>query len=214
MLRVGLTGGMGSGKATVARFLARYGACVVDADELAREAVSPGSGVWRELVREFGDGVVSEGGEIDRRALAGLVFEDPAKLGRLNAIVHPPVVREIRRRFAAAEREGIYEVAVADVPLLYEAGLEDDFDRVVAVTCTREEQLRRCRERDGFTRAEIESRLNAQMDLGEKSRRADYVIDNSGTIGATEVQAKEVWQRLLRIHGAGGSKKGDDTTDE
>jgi len=196
LIRIGLTGGMGTGKATVAKMCARRGALVVDADELAREAVRPGRRAWKRIVEVFGRSMLKADRSIDRRALAAVVFSDQRKLKRLNAIVHPPVIREMRVRLARAAREGKYAVAVANVPLLFEAGLEGEFDRTIVVTCPREEQVARCAERDGLSRREIERRLRLQMPIAEKIRRSDYVIDNGGTLNNTERQVGDVWKIL------------------
>ncbi len=196
MLRIGLTGGMGTGKATVAKMCARRGALVVDADELAREAVRPGRRAWRLIVKAFGKGILKTDRSIDRRALAAVVFSDPRKLKRLNAIVHPPVKREMRARLARAAREGKYALAVANVPLLFEAGLEGGFDKTIVVACPREEQVARCVERDGLSRREISRRIRMQMPLAEKIRRSDYLIDNGGTLDNTERQVGNVWKIL------------------
>ena len=187
---------MGTGKATVAKMCARRGALVVDADELAREAVRPGRRAWKRIVEVFGRSMLKADRSIDRRALAAVVFSDQRKLKRLNAIVHPPVIREMRVRLARAAREGKYAVAVANVPLLFEAGLEGEFDRTIVVTCPREEQVARCAERDGLSRREIERRLRLQMPIAEKIRRSDYVIDNGGTLNNTERQVGDVWKIL------------------
>ncbi|MEJ2744135.1 MAG: dephospho-CoA kinase [bacterium] len=196
MIRIGLTGGMGMGKATVARMCARRGAFVVDADDLARSAVRPGRRAWRSVVKAFGKGVLKADGSIDRSALAEIVFGDRRKLDRLNAIVHPSVVWEMRRRFARAAREGKHAVAVANVPLLFEAGLEGEFDKTIVVTCPRKEQIKRCSERDGLSRREIERRIKMQLPIADKIRRSDCVIDNGGTLKNTERQVKETWKIL------------------
>lgn len=187
---------MGTGKATVAALCARLGALVVDADELAHDVMAPGTDVWRQVVEHFGRGVLGPDGAIDRRALARVVFGDADKLGLLTSLIHPPVIAEMERRLADAEKRGGYAVAVVDLPLLFETGLEERFDRVVVVTCPREEEIRRCQRRDKLSREEIEQRLRVQMPLGEKVARADYVIDNGGTRDATERQVREMWQQL------------------
>ena len=196
MIKLGLTGGMGTGKATVAMFFASLGALVVDADEIAREVVRPGCRAWKNLVEVFGKEILKADGSINRVALAGVVFREPEKLKRLNAIMHPPVIDEMRRRFRSAEEGGRYAVVVADVPLLFEAGLEAEFDKTVVVTCPREEQIRRCCARDGLSRDDVESRLRAQMPLEEKVSRSDYVISNRGLLEDTEKQVKNLWVKL------------------
>ncbi len=196
MLRIGITGGMGTGKETVAGMFADRGALVIDADRIARDAVRPRRAAWRGIVRAFGRKILLPDGRIDRRALGDIVFRDRRKRRLLNAIVHPPVVREMRRRMARAARSGRHPVLVANVPLLFEAGLEGDFDRIVVVSCPRMEQVRRCRARDGLSRAEVERRMRAQLPLAEKRRRADYVVDNGGTLENTERQVQKVWEEV------------------
>ena len=134
MIRVGLTGGVATGKATVAGFFKRLGACIVDADRVAHEAVLPGTKAWGELVSTFGKCILESNGHIDRRRLASIVFEDGDKVKHLNSIVWPPVIKELRRRLEIAEEEGSYEIIVANVPLLFEAGLEGEFDKIIVVT--------------------------------------------------------------------------------
>lgn len=197
MIRIGLTGGMGTGKATVARIFRRLGAFVIDADSLAREVIRPGRPVWREIVAAFGGGILKADGSVNRRGLAAIVFSDESRLRMLNSIVHPPVIRAMERKLARMRSEGKYPAAVVNAPLLFEAGLEGAFDAIVVVTCPREEQIRRCVERDGFSEEEIESRLRMQIPLAEKVRRADYVIDNGGSREKTEEQVRQVWRRVL-----------------
>ncbi|MDD5556934.1 MAG: dephospho-CoA kinase [bacterium] len=193
MIRVGITGGIGTGKATVAAMFGRRGAIVIDADELARAAVRPGTAARRRVVDAFGDGVVGPDGALRRRRIARIVFRRPDRLAVLNAIVHPPVVREMRRRLRAARGA---PAAVVNVPLLFEAGLGGEFDAVVVVTCPREEQIRRARARDGLSRRAVEARIRAQMPLEEKAARADYVIDNGGPLRETERQVGRVWRGI------------------
>ncbi|MCX6356442.1 MAG: dephospho-CoA kinase [Candidatus Aureabacteria bacterium] len=201
MLKIGLTGGIATGKAAVADCCARLGALVIDADDLAHEALAPGGEAWRKAVDAFGRGILTPEGAIDRRALARLVFADTGKREQLNMIVHPPVIAGITRRLSFAEAEGKHPAAVVNVPLLFEAGMAEMFDAVVVVTCPREEQVRRCAARDGLSVEEVEARIGAQMPLDEKERRADYVIDNGGTREETETQVEGLWKTLT-----GGSR--------
>ena len=196
LLTVALTGGYCTGKGTVARILGRLGAFVIDADGIAHEAIAPRRPAWREVVREFGRGVCAADGSIDRRRLAGVVFRDTRLLKRLNAIVHPRVGREIGRRLTRARREGRHRVAVVEVPLLFESGMDRRFDTTVVVTCPRGEQIRRCAARDGLSRKEVVRRIRAQWPMGEKLRRARHVIDNGGTRAYTERQVRRLWNSL------------------
>jgi len=196
LLKVAITGGMGTGKATVADICGRLGALVIDADEIAHEVIAPGTEGWKRVVEFFGRELLRSDGTVDRKALAHRVFGDPAGLAQLVSIVHPRVIAEVDRRLAVSGREGNYTVAVVNVPLLYEAGMEKRFDRVVVVTCPPEEQVRRCQRRNGLSREEVERRMKAQMPLEEKVARADCVIDNGGTREETEEQVRDVWKQL------------------
>lgn len=188
MRLVGLTGGIASGKSTLAAALRDLGAPVIDADAISRGAVRRGSPALEEIARRFGPTVVGPDGELDRRAMAALVFADPAARARLEAIVHPAVragvAAETARLAAAGERLAFY-----DVPLLYESGLEREVDCVVVVHAPRAVQLSRLQARDGMTRAEAEARLDAQLPIDEKARRADVVVGNEGDAASLRARA-------------------------
>lgn len=179
MLLIGLTGGLATGKSTVARMFQQCGARIIDADELARQVVQPGKPAWKDIVRTFGRQVLRSDRTLDRAALARLVFADRAKLARLNAIVHPRVAREqagLTREIAGKDRHALI---VYDVPLLFEAGVQKRMDRTIVVTADRNTQLARLVRRNGFTRSEALRRLRAQMPLAKKVRLADYVLDGT-----------------------------------
>ncbi|GAB6932912.1 dephospho-CoA kinase [Calditerricola satsumensis] len=186
-MRLGLTGGIACGKSTVLAMFARRGIPTVDADVLARRVVEPGEPAWREIVERFGADILLPDGRIDRKRLGALVFADEAARLDLNRIVHPRVRAAMWHEVEEAERRGA-KLVVCDVPLLFESGLEDRFDAVMVVYVPPEEQLRRLMARDGLTREEALARIRAQMPIEEKRRRADYVIDNSGPLAATERQ--------------------------
>jgi dephospho-CoA kinase len=194
MLRIGLTGGIASGKSTVADLLRQAGIPVIDADVLARRAVAPGSPALDAIRRRF-PSVVDEQGRLDREALGRVVFSDPAARADLNAIVHPAVRRLAHEEMAEAERRG-ERAAVYDVPLLFEAGLEGDFDLVVVVNVPPAVQLERLMRRDGRSRQEAEDRIRAQMALSDKARRAGLVIDNGGSLEETRRQVDALITRL------------------
>jgi len=196
LVTIGLTGGYGTGKGTVAGILGRLGALVIDADEIAHEAIAPRRPAWREIVRLFGGGICAPDGSIDRRRLAAVVFRDGRLLRRLNAIVHPRVGREIRRRLARARREGVRRVAVANVPLLFESGMDRWFDTTVVVVCPRAEQVRRCAARDRLSGREVVRRIRSQWPIREKLRRARHIVDNGGTRAYTERQVRRLWDSL------------------
>jgi dephospho-CoA kinase len=195
-LRVfGLTGGIGTGKSTVAGLLRERGVPVVDADQLAREVVAPGSEGLRQVVQAFGPGVLAADGSLDRKAVGALVFGDSEARKRLNAITHP-LVRELSQaHFSALDRQGI-TLAAYDVPLLFEVGLDAVLRPVVVVATSAATQLSRVRERDGLSEAEVLARVAAQLPLDEKRRRADYVIDNDGTPAELERAVDELLTKL------------------
>jgi dephospho-CoA kinase len=199
--QVGLTGGIGSGKSTVAAMLRDLGAYLVDSDEGARAVVEPGTPGFERVVAEFGPGVVSEG-RLDRAALAELVFRDPTARDRLNAIVHPLVREWSAQRVAQAAQRG-EPVVVHDIPLLFENQLEHLFDAVLLVHVPPDVQLRRLVEGRGFSEADARARIAAQMPIDDKVAGATYVVDNSGPMEATRRQIEEVWGRLVSAEAPG-----------
>lgn len=193
MLRVGLTGGIGSGKSAVADLLAGHGAVIIDSDLLARQAVAPGSPGLAAVVAEFGAGVLAAGGELDRKALADIVFADSAARARLNAIVHP----EVRR--LAGEQERLADpdaIVVHVIPLLVETGQQTAFDLVVVVDADPEVQRDRIRRRDGLTAEQADARINAQASRHQRLAAADIVLDNSGSPAELTEKVKELWAEL------------------
>ena len=203
MLKVGLTGGIGSGKSTVSRSFARLGAQVVDADEVAREVVLPGKPAWTKLRQTFGSEFFHPDGRLKRRKLRRLVFADPEQRSRLNAIVHPEVMREIDLRSGQLTSSAKNAVVLVDVPLLLEVGVAHRFDIVVVVYASQSVQMKRLMQRDGLSREEATQALSVQMDLREKAEQADFIIDNSGTLEETQNQVEKVWQELLALAGSG-----------
>jgi dephospho-CoA kinase len=202
MKLVGLTGGIGSGKSTVAELLRELGATVVDADAIVHELQRKGSPLLAEMVEAFGEGILRDDGELDRKALGDVVFRDPAARKRLGEIVHPKVGAEMMRRVQAARDAGT-EVVVMDVPLLLEGrragaggAARAPYDCVVVVWVPESVQIERTMARDGCDRGEAERRVRAQMSLDEKRDLADHVIDNSGTREETEAQVRALYARL------------------
>ena len=197
MVKVGLTGGIASGKSTVSEAFARLGAKVLDADKVAREVVQPGQPAWLKLQQAFGPEFFLPDGEINRSKLRRLVFADPEERSKLNTIVHPEVMKEINRRFEQLTTSVQDAVVVVDVPLLLEVGVAHRFDRVIVVYVTENVQIMRLRQRDGLSLEGARRALSTQMVLNKKVEQADYVIDNSGTRDETQAQVKKVWQELL-----------------
>jgi dephospho-CoA kinase len=206
MVKVGLTGGIASGKSTVSEAFARLGARVLDADKVAREVVLPGQPAWLKLQQAFGPEYFLPDGEVNRSKLRKLVFANPEKRSKLNAIVHPEVMKEINRRVEQLATSAQDAVVVVDVPLLLEVGVAHRFDRVIVVYVTENVQIKRLRQRDGLSLQGARRALSTQMALDMKVEHADYVIDNNGTLDETQAQVEEVWQNLLLL---AQSQKGD-----
>jgi dephospho-CoA kinase len=195
VLLVGLTGGIGSGKSTVARLLDRRGAVVIDADQLAREAVAKGTEGFAKVVEAFGDGVVGPDGDLDRAALAADVFSDPARKANLEAIVHP----EVARRFA--ERLEPYRdtdrIVVYVTPLLAELGLAPAFDVVVVVTASPRLRVSRVASERDLSPEDVRRRIAAQATDEQRAEVADVLLDNDGTLGDLERQVDRLWPELV-----------------
>lgn len=203
MLRVGLTGNIAAGKSSVARVWRSLGARIVDADVLARQAVAPGSDALRRIREAWGERALTPDGSLDRGAMRGIVFADAEARARLEAIVHPEVARLRGEAFRAAAVEGL-PLVVADVPLLFEVGMQDDFDVIVLVdapAALREARITRTR---GLDAAEARRMIEAQMPAERKRARADHVIENSGSEAELERRATEVWRALVECAGRGG----------
>ena len=196
MIRVGLTGGVASGKSTVSAMLAELGALVIDADVLAREVVAPGTEGLAEIVEAFGDGVLTPEGELDRAVMGALVFADEAKRRVLEGIVHPRV-RARAAEIEAGAPEGA--LVVHDIPLLVETGQQDAFDAVVVVDVPPEVQLERLDRLRGMSREEAASRIAAQASRERRLEAATHVIDNSGTLDELRARVAEVYDELIRL---------------
>jgi dephospho-CoA kinase len=204
---IGLTGGIASGKSTVSYMLRELGAEVIDADLVAKEVIEPGTDAWRELVSEFGPLILNRDRSINRRRLGRLVFGDPNRVKRLNALTHPRIVSRIAGRIAAARAAaaaaaprgpGETRVLVVDAPLLIEAGMTALVDQVWVVVVDSDTQVKRLMARDHFTFQEALNRLSAQMPPEEKARLADVVIDNRGPVERTRAQVLDLWRGLVR----------------
>jgi dephospho-CoA kinase len=193
----GLTGGIASGKSTVAARLRSHGVPVIDADALAREVVEPGTDALRAVVDAFGNGVVAADGRLDRKAVASIVFADPARRAQLNAIVHPAISRATVARSAELAARG-ERLACYEAALLVENGVADAFRPLVVVACPEQEQVARMVARDGATREEAIARIAAQKPLAEKVRVADFVIDTTGPVAGTIRRTDEVLAAVCR----------------
>lgn len=194
MIKVGLTGGIGSGKSEVARLLEELGAVVVDADVLAREAVGPGTPGLAAVVEEFGPAVLAADGSLDRSRLGAVVFADPARREALEAIVHRYVGRRSAELTAAAPADA---VVVYDVPLLVEKGLQDQYDVVVVVDVPPEAQVQRLAALRGMTEGDARARMAAQASREQRLAAADLVIDNTGDLAALRDRTGTVWELVV-----------------
>jgi len=197
MIIVGLTGGVGTGKSTVASFFRELGAYVIDWDELAREVVRPHSKAWTEIVDCFGQDILDSDSTINRRRLAEIVFSDPEKLGRLNRIVHPEVFNEDQRITAQIGSLDSDAVVIKEIPLLHEAARHIAFHKVIVVSAAEETRLERLEGR-GMSRDDARRRIKSQLPLEEKARSADFVIDNDGLLDDTRRQVEAIYSSLSK----------------
>ena len=179
MMLIGLTGGVATGKSTVAKMFKVCGAVIIDADELARQVVQPGKPAWRDIVRRFGKSVLNPDRTINRHALGAIVFRHPTKRRTLERIIHPRVAREQKSLTRKAHRKNPKAVVVYDVPLLFEAGIDKRVDKTIVVIADQETQIARLKKRNGLTRAEALRRIKSQMLLVKKRRLADHVLDGT-----------------------------------
>lgn len=193
-MKIGLTGGIATGKSTVASMLQRKGAPLVDADVIAREVVEPGSPVLGRVAEWFGSDILLADGSLNRKKLGAIVFADPTQRKALESLLHPPIRALMKERMALLERQYPDKPVIVDVPLLYESGLEAMFDAVMVVYVPAELQRERLKQRDGLTEEQAEQRLAAQLPIEEKRRRADFVIDNAGTLEETQRQIDLFWK--------------------
>ena len=201
MLRVGLTGGIACGKSSIAAMLVKRGAHFLQADGLAHQLYAPRTDTYDKVVRNFGREILDEDGTINRSKLADLVF--PSRIGELNAIVHPEVVKRQNSWMGEVEQSDRHGIAVVEAALLIEAGADKDFGKVIVVTCDFEQKVERFARRANVpievARAEVERRSAAQFSDEEKARRADYIVDNSGSAEDMERQVERIWRELQRI---------------
>ena len=195
MLLIGLTGNIGSGKSTVAQMLSERGSTIIDADVLARRAVEVGTAAYDEIVKRWGPTIVTADGPLDRAALRRVVFSDHEQLEELNQIVHPEVER-LRTRLVDRARKRGDRLVVCDIPLLFERHMTDRFDRIILVDANRALRLERLVKDRGLEEAEAMEMIAAQMPAELKRARADFVIDNDGTLTQLERRVQDVWTAL------------------
>jgi dephospho-CoA kinase len=199
VLRVGLTGGVACGKSTVAKMFADMGAYIIDADTITHDLYRPGEDVYQELVKRFGPEIVKPDGGLDRQKLAAAAF-DGGRVEELNKIVHPAVLRKQEQWLREIGVKDPYAVALVEAALIFEAGAKERFDRMIVVTCRPAQKVARFGRRSGMSeadaRADVERRNKAQMPDEEKARRADFVIDNSGSVEETRHQVQRIYAEL------------------
>ena len=198
MLNVGLTGGIATGKSTVARMLVEKGACLIDFDELSHAVEEPEGPVWKEIVRHFGEEILQADRTIDRRKLGDIVFADREKLDLLNRLVHPAVFEEWHRRIEEIRKAQPDAIVLSDIPLLIEAGMKPMVDLILLVYVPPEEQIARLMARNGYSREDAEKRIASQMPIGEKLPHADIVVRNDGSPETTRKALNAIWTELIK----------------
>jgi len=199
MIVVGLTGGLATGKSSVARLFQDCGAIVIDADVLAREAVEPGRPAWRDIVRVFGKKVLQPDRALDRRTLGRTVFGNRAKMKQLNAIVHPRVAREQNRLTREIASKELDAVIIYDAPVLIEAGAHNRMNKIIVVAADQATQIKRLCNRSHFSRAEALRRIRSQLPLAQKIKLADYVIDGTLSFEQTKNEVQRIYAQLEQL---------------
>ena len=199
MLRVGLTGGIATGKSTVGSMFVELGCHLIDSDRITHRLFDPGQAVHTAVVDEFGKRILAPDGTIDRRVLGEIVFKDPAARARLNGLVHPAVIDQQQQWLQGAEAQDPHGIAIVDAALMIEVGTYKNYDKVIVVICSPEQQKARLRKRSTLTEEQIEARIRSQMPMEEKVKFADFVIDNSGSVERTREQVEQVYQQLRAL---------------
>lgn len=199
---IGLTGGIATGKSTVSAMLKKRGAKIIDADQIAREVVEPGTIGAQKVAERFGQAVFHKNGELNRKQLAALIFSDEQARKDLNHILHPLIRQEMKERTKRIQKHDSRAIIIWDVPLLYESQLTDQVDRVIVVYIPEFLQIQRLINRNHLTYEEAMQRIRSQMPIEEKKLRADFVIDNSGSYEKTERQVDQLWNCLISKNGS------------
>ena len=192
---IGLTGGIGSGKSTISRFLADLGAVIIDADKIGHEVYRPDTGTWRKLVKTFGSGILATDNTIDRKKLGAIVFGDETELKRLNAIIHPQITEIIKKRIADYRRQGV-SVVVVDAPVLFEANAKNLVEEVWVVVSDEANVIKRAIARTSLPEEQIRSRIRSQLSNEERIKRAQVVIHNDGTAEDLQKKVHKLWNQL------------------
>ena len=193
---IGLTGGIATGKSTVSALLKKAGAVIIDADRIARQVVKKGLPAYREIIENFGEDILQPDGEINRRVLGDIIFNDPQKKQLLNRIVHPHVRKEQNRQLKHIEKNDPDAIVILDIPLLIETQTHVDLSELIVVYAPEHIQIARLMQRDGISRSDALARIRSQMPIEEKKARATIVIDNSGSREDTRKQTLKLFQRL------------------
>ena len=197
--RIGLTGGIATGKSTVAKIFSELGFFVINADELARKVVEKGTYGWKKVVETFGREILLPNGSIDRKKLGNIVFSNLEAKKKLERIIHPLVIDEMEKILKVFEKEHPCEPIIIEIPLLFEVGLHKKMDKTIVVYAPKNVQIERMMKRDGLTYQEAEMRLKNQMDIEEKRKLADYVVDNSSSLEYTKTQVEKLARELRKL---------------
>jgi len=198
MLRVGLTGGIATGKSTAGAMFVERGCHLIDSDEITHGLFRPGQAVHDAVVKEFGSRIIAADGTIDRRVLGEIVFKDPQARTRLNGLVHPAVIGCQKEWLKEVEAEDPHGIAIVDAALMIEAGTYKNYDKLIVVVCEPEIQKQRLRARSGLSEDQIEARIRSQMPMEEKVKYADFVIETSGSIDMTREQVEKIYREFRR----------------
>ena len=196
MLVIGLTGSIGTGKSEAARQLEILGASIISADQVGHEAYTPNTEAWEQVVAAFGDDILQDDKDIDRRKLGAIVFSDPSQLEKLNAIMHPRMARMVSDKIEVLRGQGV-KVVVVEAALLFEAGWDALVEEVWVTDTSEDIVVGRLKDRNGLSEEEAKKRINSQMDRAERIERSDFVIDNSSDMAGLEIAIKELWDRRV-----------------